>query len=151
MKCMVYFSEGTILNDREGVVPTPMTTIPIIIPTDPTTTIPFPPPAPFTIPAPPLSAAGGAQSWCVASQAVSQPALQVALDYACGFGGADCTAIQPGGVCFYPDTLSSHASYAFNSYYQRNPVPTSCDFGGAATLTTIDPSKQSELHVNLKI
>ncbi|KAG5122133.1 hypothetical protein JHK84_040473 [Glycine max] len=31
------------------------------------------------------------------SPAASQTTLQVALDYACGFGGADCSAIQPGG------------------------------------------------------
>jgi hypothetical protein len=67
----------------------------------------------------------------------------VALDYACGQGGADCSAIQQGGSCFSPDTVRDHASYAFNSYYQKNPVQTSCDFGGTAALTTADPSKLS--------
>ncbi|KAK7359267.1 hypothetical protein VNO77_01220 [Canavalia gladiata] len=70
-------------------------------------------------------------SWCI---------LQEGLDFACA-QGADCTPIQSGGTCFKPDTVQSHASYAFNSYYQRkNQDPPSCDFGDAANITTIDPS-----------
>lgn len=84
---------------------------------------------------------GGGGTWCVASQSASTSALQVALDYACGYSGVDCSAIQTGGSCFNPDTIHDHASYAFNSYYQKNPLPTSCDFGGTATITTTDPSK----------
>ncbi|KAL5232097.1 hypothetical protein ABZP36_030873 [Zizania latifolia] len=86
-------------------------------------------------------AAGG--SWCVANPSASSTALQVALDYACGQGGADCSVIQSGGSCFDPNTVRDHASYAFNMYYQKNPVQTSCDFGGAATLTSTDPSSSS--------
>ncbi|KAM0855509.1 hypothetical protein ACQ4PT_049722 [Festuca glaucescens] len=83
---------------------------------------------------------GGGGTWCVASQSASASALQVALDYACGYSGVDCSAIQTGGSCFNPDTIHDHASYAFNSYYQKNPLPTSCDFGGTATITTTDPT-----------
>jgi hypothetical protein len=72
--------------------------------------------------------------------------LQVAIDYACGYGGTDCSALQPGGSCYNPNTIRDHASYAFNSYYQKNPVPTSCVFGGTAQLTTTDPSKMTEYH-----
>ncbi|KQK08863.1 PLASMODESMATA CALLOSE-BINDING PROTEIN 1 [Brachypodium distachyon] len=86
---------------------------------------------------------GGGGTWCVASQSASSSALQVALDYACGYSGVDCSAIQTGGSCFNPDTIHDHASYAFNSYYQKNPLPTSCDFGGTATITTTDPSSGS--------
>ncbi|KAF7029893.1 hypothetical protein CFC21_041532 [Triticum aestivum] len=86
---------------------------------------------------------GGGGTWCVASQSASTSALQVALDYACGYSGVDCSAIQTGGSCFNPDTIHDHASYAFNSYYQKNPLPTSCDFGGTATITTTDPSSGS--------
>ncbi|XP_044972525.1 PLASMODESMATA CALLOSE-BINDING PROTEIN 1-like [Hordeum vulgare subsp. vulgare] len=86
---------------------------------------------------------GGGGTWCVASQSASTSALQVALDYACGYSGVDCSAIQTGGSCFSPDTIHDHASYAFNSYYQKNPLPTSCDFGGTATITTTDPSSGS--------
>ncbi|CAA7408432.1 unnamed protein product [Spirodela intermedia] len=124
-----------------------MTTIPIINPTNPFATtpiLPSPPADPYTTP--PLTTAAVAppaagRSWCVASPTASQTALQVALDYACGYGGADCVAIQQGGACFSPNTLRDHASYAFNSYYQKNPLPTSCDFGGTAILTTTDPKK----------
>ena len=85
-------------------------------------------------------AGGGGGTWCVASQSANPTALQVALDYACGYG-ADCSAIQQGGSCFNPDTVRDHASYAFNSYYQKNPVQTSCDFAGTAVLTSTNPSK----------
>lgn len=152
-------------------VVTPMTMVPTINPSRPTTTTPtynpLPTPAnptpttnPYTTPTNsyatptmgsptsptptmgnPTSPSG--QSWCVASPSASQTALQVALDYACGYGGVDCSAIQKGGSCFNPDTVRDHASYAFNSYYQKNPVRTSCDFGGAATITNTDPSKVS--------
>lgn len=82
----------------------------------------------------------GAGSWCIASSAASPTALQVALDYACGYGGADCSAIQPGGSCYDPNTVKDHASYAFNDYYQKNPAATSCVFGGTAQLVSTDPS-----------
>ncbi|CAN0913938.1 Glucan endo-1,3-beta-glucosidase 7 [Linum grandiflorum] len=79
-------------------------------------------------------------SWCVASQGASTKALQVALDYACGYGGADCGGIQPAGSCYNPNTIRDHASYAFNNYYQKNPLPTSCNFGGTAVITSTNPS-----------
>lgn len=134
-------------------VTTPITTIPTLNPTpttpvlnptvsnpnSPTTTNPTMTPATTTTTTSPSSSGG---SWCVASQSASQTALQVALDYACGYGGADCSAIQPSGGCYNPNTLRDHASFAFNNYYQKNPVPTSCTFGGSAVTTSTDPSKQ---------
>ena len=80
-------------------------------------------------------------AWCIANPSASQTALQVALDYACGYGGTDCSAFQPNRECWDPNTLVDHASYAFNDYCHKNPVPTSCVFGGAAQITNTDPSK----------
>ncbi|XP_068304328.1 glucan endo-1,3-beta-glucosidase 1-like [Pyrus communis] len=91
-----------------------------------------------TTPSPPASTGS---SWCVASQSASQMALQVALDYACGYGGTDCSEIQPGRSCYNPSNVRDHASFAFNNYYQKNPVPNSCNFGGTAVITSTDPSK----------
>nr|XP_027067828.1 PLASMODESMATA CALLOSE-BINDING PROTEIN 3-like [Coffea arabica] len=67
-------------------------------------------------------------------------ALQVALDYACG-SGADCEPIKRNGLCYLPDTVIAHASYAFNSYWQKTKLAGgTCDFGGTAMLVSVDPS-----------
>ncbi|WJX53311.1 hypothetical protein P8452_39317 [Trifolium repens] len=87
-----------------------------------------------------ISASSGGGQWCVAKQGASESDLQSALNYACNQGGADCSQILPGANCYEPNTLLDHASYAFNDYYQKNPIPTSCVFGGVATLTSNDPS-----------
>ncbi|KAL5202749.1 hypothetical protein ABZP36_013701 [Zizania latifolia] len=124
-------------------VTSPLATVPVVNPaTTPTvTTTPGAMPGTQTPSLANPVASGG--SWCVASPSASSTALQVALDYACGQGGTDCSAIQSGGSCFNPNTVRDHASYAFNSYYQKNPVQTSCDFGGTAILTSTDPSSSS--------
>ncbi|KAK7359269.1 hypothetical protein VNO77_01222 [Canavalia gladiata] len=84
--------------------------------------------------------AQGGASWCVARSDATTEALQTALDYACG-SGADCLSLQPDGLCFLPNTIQAHTSYAFNSYYQRRArAPGSCDFAGTATIAQSDPS-----------
>ncbi|KAI3786761.1 hypothetical protein L1987_40701 [Smallanthus sonchifolius] len=125
----------------------------ITVPGTNPTTNPVNPPVqvnPVTTPStnPPTASGsnGRGQSWCIAKNGASQAALQSALDYACGIGGADCATIQQGSSCYEPATLQNHASYAFNSYYQKNPAPTSCDFAGAAAITTTNPSKSFFLH-----
>jgi len=81
-------------------------------------------------------------AWCVCRSDVSDSTLQKSLDYACG-AGADCSTIQQAGGCFNPNTVRAHCSYAVNSYYQRKGQnQQACDFSGAATLTSTDPSKQ---------
>ncbi|KAF3457696.1 hypothetical protein FNV43_RR02354 [Rhamnella rubrinervis] len=83
---------------------------------------------------------GATTTWCVARSDATAQALQTALDYACA-SGADCTPLQSDGLCFLPNTIQAHASYAFNSYYQRKSMaPGSCDFSGTATIAQTDPS-----------
>ncbi|KAM0979912.1 hypothetical protein ACFX13_015967 [Malus domestica] len=78
-------------------------------------------------------------NWCVCKDG-DPAALQKALDYACG-AGADCNPIKPNGVCYNPNTIKAHCSYAVNSFFQKKGQSTgTCDFSGAATPTTSDPS-----------
>lgn len=73
---------------------------------------------------------------------VDSKILQAALDWACGPGRSNCSEIQPGQDCYSPNNVKSHASYAFDSYYQKEGrAAGSCDFKGVATITTTDPSK----------
>ncbi|XP_012452982.2 leucine-rich repeat extensin-like protein 5 [Gossypium raimondii] len=89
---------------------------------------------------PPPNVAPSTALWCVAKPSVPDPIIQEAMNYACG-SGADCNSIQPSGSCFHPDTLYAHASYAFNSYWQRTKYSGgTCEFGGTAILVTVDPS-----------
>jgi len=84
------------------------------------------------------------QTYCIAMAGVDTKTLQTALDWACGPGRANCSEIQPGEPCYQPNNVQSHASYAFDSYYQKQGRASgSCDFKGVAMVTTSDPSKYS--------
>jgi hypothetical protein len=78
--------------------------------------------------------------FCVCRSDQPTAVLQTAIDFSCG-DGADCSAILDGGACFDPNTVASHCSWAANSYYQNNKAKgATCDFNGAATISTTDPS-----------
>ncbi|CAI0543631.1 unnamed protein product [Linum tenue] len=77
---------------------------------------------------------GTTKTWCIASSNATQLDLQNA-------GNVDCSPIQPSQPCFQPDNLASHASYAFNAYYQQNgATDIACTFGGTGVRVDKDPS-----------
>jgi hypothetical protein len=82
------------------------------------------------------------RTFCIAADDADEKAVQAAMDWACGPGRSDCTAIQPGEGCFQPNDVRSHASFAFNTYYQsQGKAGGSCYFQGAGMVTTTDPSE----------
>ncbi|EEF52560.1 glucan endo-1,3-beta-glucosidase 7 [Ricinus communis] len=82
-------------------------------------------------------------AWCVPKEGVSDAQFQANLDYACG-QGIDCSPIQPGGACFEPNTVASHAAYAMNLLYQTSEKnPSTCDFSQTAILSSENPSYNS--------
>ncbi|XP_044482345.1 glucan endo-1,3-beta-glucosidase 4-like [Mangifera indica] len=79
--------------------------------------------------------------FCVAREDADSDKLQAGLNWACGQGQANCSAIQEGRPCYLPNNVKSHASYAYNDYYQKmHSVGGTCNFDGTATTTSIDPS-----------
>ncbi|CAN7086751.1 hypothetical protein Bca4012_100892 [Brassica carinata] len=81
-------------------------------------------------------------AYCVCKDGNEQ-VLQKAIDYACG-AGADCTQIQQNGACYQPNTVKAHCDVAVNSYYQKKASSgATCDFNGAAIISTSPPSTAS--------
>lgn len=119
---------------------------PPVIPANPPDAMPVPPPPCLAAPVASAPGSGDEQKgglWCVAKPTVPAETLQEAMDYACGDGGADCGEIRPNGSCYYPDNVVAHASYAFNSYWQKTKQSGgSCNFDGTAVLINSDPSMQ---------
>lgn len=89
-----------------------------------------------------VSAKGNySRQWCIADEQMTDEVLQTAIDWACGKGGADCSLIQKGKSCYSPNTMKDHASFAFNSYWQKTKNNGgSCFFNSAALVTELDPS-----------
>ncbi|XP_028807810.1 PLASMODESMATA CALLOSE-BINDING PROTEIN 5-like [Neltuma alba] len=82
--------------------------------------------------------------WCVAKNNAEDTALQAALDWACGNGGADCGPIQQGGPCYDPSSVQNTASYAFNDYFLKHGLSDeSCNFNNNAAITSLNPSHDS--------
>ncbi|CAH8320360.1 unnamed protein product [Eruca vesicaria subsp. sativa] len=55
--------------------------------------------------------------------------LQAALDWACGPGKVDCSALMQGEECYEPDDVKMMKASG------------SCDFKGVSTVTFTDPSR----------
>ncbi|CAN7130710.1 unnamed protein product [Brassica rapa subsp. narinosa] len=122
--------------------PTPSGNLPSPTGSVPTPSTGFLPPIVYPPPMvpPPSGMTPTSAYWCVAKPTVPDPIIQEAMNFACG-SGADCHSIQPNGPCFKPNTLWAHASFAFNSYWQRTKSSGgSCTFGGTGMLVTVDPS-----------
>ncbi|KAL9276405.1 hypothetical protein ACSQ67_026058 [Phaseolus vulgaris] len=95
---------------------------------------------PSTSPKTPVTPAPNTSGWCVPKAGISDDQLQANIDYACS-QGIDCGPIQPGGACFEPNTVASHAAFAMNLYYQTSAKNQwNCDFSQSATLTSQNPS-----------
>ncbi|KAG6535174.1 glucan endo-1,3-beta-glucosidase 1-like [Zingiber officinale] len=81
------------------------------------------------------------KQWCIADEQTPDDVLQAALDWACGPGGADCKMILPNKPCYLPNTIKDHASFAFNSYWQKyKNQGGSCYFSAAAMVSDLNPS-----------
>ncbi|XP_024386814.1 glucan endo-1,3-beta-D-glucosidase [Physcomitrium patens] len=121
------------------VFPPPLPSIPPPVYSPPVSPVVTPVhPAPYTAPA---QGGNPGKTWCVAKPGSSERDVANALNFACGEGGADCGTIQPGGPCYNPNTLLSHASFAFNVYYQKmGRNYWNCYFGGTGVITITDPS-----------
>ncbi|XP_050383084.1 PLASMODESMATA CALLOSE-BINDING PROTEIN 5-like [Argentina anserina] len=79
--------------------------------------------------------------WCVAKNNAEDAALQSALDWACGAGGANCSPTQQGGPCYDAADIQNTASYAFNDYFLKNGMTDdSCNFDNTAAVTSLNPS-----------
>lgn len=86
------------------------------------------------------------QLWCVAKNNAEDAALQTALDWACGAGGANCGPIQNGGPCYDVNSVQNTASYAFNDYFLKHGLTDdSCNFNNNAAVTSLNPSNSISL------
>ncbi|KAL2611545.1 hypothetical protein R1flu_023237 [Riccia fluitans] len=103
-------------------------------------TVPTTPAAPGTDVSPSSAPVTGV-SWCLAKPDADPVKLQNGLNFACSEGKADCVQISSGSPCFEPNTLVSHASFAYNSYYQiNNRNAWDCYFDNTGMIVTVDPS-----------
>ncbi|KAK1307756.1 Glucan endo-1,3-beta-glucosidase 2 [Acorus calamus] len=84
------------------------------------------------------------EMYCVAREGADAKMLQAALDWACGPGKVDCSALMQGQPCYDPDTVEAHATYAFDAYYHQMGMGSgTCFFNGVAAITTTNPSHET--------
>jgi len=82
-----------------------------------------------------------AKTWCVAAASATDTQLQANIDWVCNEGKVDCVKINPGGVCYEPNTLTSHASFVMNDYYRNHgSIEEACDFNHTGQIISGDPS-----------
>eukprot|EP01063_Lacrimia_lanifica_P025141 TRINITY_DN32914_c0_g1_i1.p1 TRINITY_DN32914_c0_g1~~TRINITY_DN32914_c0_g1_i1.p1 ORF type:complete len:238 (+),score=58.43 TRINITY_DN32914_c0_g1_i1:45-758(+) len=75
---------------------------------------------------------------CVANRSATPDVLGGALGWVCG--QEDCTAVNEGGDRYYPNTLVSHADWAFNKYFETvGKQFSNCQFSGAAEMLYCNP------------
>jgi len=89
--------------------------------------------------------------WCVANKKATDEQLQANIDWCCSYEGGfrDCTQINPGGVCYEPNTLRDHASYVMNLYYQNlGRTKDQCTFNGSGSEVTKDPSHDACIFIS---
>ncbi|XP_020578310.1 glucan endo-1,3-beta-glucosidase 4-like [Phalaenopsis equestris] len=79
--------------------------------------------------------------FCVVNPSANPRDVKQGLDWVCGPGGANCSAIQTGKPCYEADNIVAIASYAYNDYYHRMQASGgTCNFDHTAMITTNDPS-----------
>ncbi|XP_010442934.1 PREDICTED: glucan endo-1,3-beta-glucosidase-like [Camelina sativa] len=80
------------------------------------------------------------EPWCVALPATTPEQLEANIKFACDI--IDCSPIQYGGFCYYPNTLLDHASFVMDNYYQSHGRTFhACDFNHSGYLIYSDPSQ----------
>ncbi|KAE8723233.1 Major pollen allergen Ole e 10 [Hibiscus syriacus] len=86
-------------------------------------------------------ARSGGNTWCIAKPSTENARLNININYSCSQSGVDCRPIQPGGICYRPKTIVSHASYAMNLFYKAAGKNTwNCHFNGTGITVSQDPS-----------
>jgi len=83
----------------------------------------------------------GQRLWCIAKPSAFDNNLLANINFACSQSGVDCSVLQNGNPCYYPNTPVSHAAVAMNLYFQhygRNYW--NCYFNNTGLVVLTDPS-----------
>ncbi|XP_057752507.1 glucan endo-1,3-beta-glucosidase 3-like [Arachis stenosperma] len=84
------------------------------------------------------------QTFCIGNGVADPKMLHAALDWACGLGKVECSAIRQGQPFDEPDNVIAHSTYTFDSYYhKKGKTLDSCDLNGVVTISTTDPRVQN--------